>query len=74
MDSLVKYPALSHLAPRLKNNVINKFTMAEEIFEALHAAYGDTDKKHMSGFLPDIDPSAKKGLPIWVSVMPATKD
>ena len=28
----------------------------------------------LSGFLPDIDPSARKGLPIRVSVMPATED
>ena len=29
---------------------------------------------NMSGFLPNIDPSARKGLPIRVSVMLATKD
>ena len=47
IDSFVKYPALSYLAPRLKDNAINKFIIAEEMFEALQTAYRDTNKKHI---------------------------
>ena len=46
VDSFVKYPASLHLAPRLKDNAINKFTTAKKIFDALCAAYEDTDKEH----------------------------
>ena len=47
VDSLIKYPALLYLMPWLKSNAINKFTIAKKKFEALCAAYGNTDKKHI---------------------------
>ena len=39
VDSFVKYLASLHLASKPKNNVINKFTTTEEMFEALYAIY-----------------------------------
>lgn len=47
MNNCTKNPTSKHLAPKLKNNTINKFTIVEKINNTLYAVYSNINKEHI---------------------------
>lgn len=46
IDNCIKNLLSKHLAPRFKNNAINKFKTMKKIYNILSAAYRNTNKKY----------------------------